>query len=172
LLFLDWVDQPGGLNGYKASGFAHPLNLSNPLTTPSGLTDPQLAVQALDAAARHAIATYGALDAPWGQVMRLRIGNVDLPASGGPGRLGVFDVLDFTEPQNGVRSANFGGSYVALVSFAPPVHAKVLLSYGSSSQPGSAHSSDQLPLLASGQLRDAWRTRTEVEAHLESRDEF
>jgi acyl-homoserine-lactone acylase len=172
LLFLDWVDQPGGLNGYKASGFARPLNLSNPLTTPAGLADPQLAVQALDAAARHAIATYGALDAPWGQVMHLRIGNVDLPASGGPGRLGVFDVLDFTEPQNGVRSANFGGSYVALVSFAPPVHAKVLLSYGSSSQPGSAHSSDQLPLLASGQLRDAWRTRTEVEAHLESRDEF
>jgi acyl-homoserine-lactone acylase len=104
--------------------------------------------------------------------MRLRIGSVDLPASGGPGRLGVFDVIDFAPLANGTRVANFGASYVALVSFDRPTRAQVLLSYGASSQPGSPHGSDQLALLAQGKLRDAWRTRAQVEANLEGRDRF
>ena len=118
------------------------------------------------------LASFGALDTPWGQVMRLKIGSVDLPASGGPGRLGVFDVIDFGPLANGTRAANFGASYMALVSFDQPTRARVLLSYGASSQPGSPHNSDQLPLLSEGRLRDAWRTRDAVEANLESRDRF
>lgn len=172
LLFLTWVDQPGSPGGYAQKGFARALDIHDPLTTPSGLADPQGAARALTAAAQEMLKRFGALDVPWGQVMRLKSGSVDLPASGGPGRLGVFDVLDFGPLQHGTRTAVFGGSYVALVSFENPVRAKVLLSYGSSSQPGSKHSSDQLPLLARGQLRDAWRTTAEVEAHLESRDRF
>jgi acyl-homoserine-lactone acylase len=100
------------------------------------------------------------------------MGNVDLPASGGPGRLGIFDVIDFAAPEHGTRVANNGDSYVALVSFEQPVRAKVLLTYGSSSQPGSPHSTDQLALLSQGKMRDAWRTRAEVMANLESRDAF
>jgi acyl-homoserine-lactone acylase len=172
LLFLDWADQAGAVNGYSARGYARPLNLRLPLTTPAGLADPPAAVRALGAAARAMLASYGALDTPWGQVMRLRIGSVDLPASGGPGRLGVFDVIDFAPLANGTRVANFGASYVALVSFDRPTRAQVLLSYGASSQPGSPHGSDQLALLAQGKLRDAWRTRAQVEANLEGRDRF
>jgi acyl-homoserine-lactone acylase len=84
----------------------------------------------------------------------------------------VFDVIDFAPLANGTRSANFGASYMALVSFDRPTHAKVLLSYGASSQPGSPHNVDQLPLLSAGKMRDAWRTRAAVEANLESRDRF
>ena len=104
--------------------------------------------------------------------VRLRLGAVDLPASGGPGRLGIFNVIDYGPLQNGTRAANFGSSYSAVVSFDTPARAKVLLSYGDSSQPGSAHGSDQLSLLSDGVLRDAWRTRAQVEANLESRDQF
>jgi acyl-homoserine-lactone acylase len=172
LLFLDWTEQPGALNGYSAKGFARPLNLLLPLTTPAGLADPQAAVHALEAAARDMRAKFGALDTPWGQVMRLKIGSVDLPASGGPGRLGVFDAIDFGPLENGTRAANFGVSYVALVSFDRPTRARVLLSYGASSQPGSPHNSDQLPMLSEARMRDAWRTRAEIEANLESRDAF
>jgi len=172
LLFLDWADQPGAVSGYSGRGFARPLNLQLPLTTPAGLADPQAAVRALAAAARDMLGNFGALDTPWGQVMRLRIGSVDLPASGGPGRLGVFDVIDFGALVNGTRAANFGASFIAVVSFDRPTHAKVLLSYGASSQPGSPHNIDQLPLLSEGKLRDAWRTREAVEANLESRDRF
>ncbi len=172
LLFLAWVDQPGAVSGYSGSGFARPFNLQLPLTTPAGLADPPAAVHALQAAARNMLDHYGALDVPWGQVMRLEIGAVDVPASGGPGRLGVFDVLDFAAAVDGTRAANFGASYIAVVSFDRPAHAKVLLSYGASSQPGSPHNSDQLALLSRGELRDAWRTRAQVEANLESRDRF
>jgi acyl-homoserine-lactone acylase len=172
LLFLDWVDQPGAVSGYSGSGFARPFELQLPLTTPAGLADPAAAVRALEAAARDMLAHYGALDVPWGQVMRLKIGAVDVPASGGPGRLGVFDVLDFAPAVDGKRAANFGASYIAVISFDPPAHAKVLLSYGASSQPGSPHNSDQLALLSRGELRDAWTTRAQVEANLESRDRF
>jgi acyl-homoserine-lactone acylase len=134
------------------------------------LSDPTAAVRALEAAARDTVSKYGALDASWGSAMRLKIGSVDLPASGGPGRLGIFDVIDFAPLKQGTRAANDGDSYVAIVSFDQPTRAKVLLTYGSSSQPGSTHSSDQLPLLSQGQMRDAWRTRDEVLANLESRE--
>jgi acyl-homoserine-lactone acylase len=172
LLFLDWAERPGAVSGYSAVGFARPYDLREPLSTPAGLADPQSAVHALEAAARDMLARHGALDTPWGQVMRLSIGSVDLPASGAPGRLGVFDVLDFAASTNGTRAANFGSSYTAVVSFDRPTRAKVLLSYGASSQPGSTHNSDQLPLLSRGVLRDAWRTRDEVEANLEARERW
>jgi acyl-homoserine-lactone acylase len=172
LLFLDWLDRPGAASGYLPQGWARPYDLAHPLTTPAGLADPKAAAAALDAAARDMLATKGALDAPWGLSMRIRWGDKDLPANGGPGRMGVFDVLDFDPPMNGTRAANFGGTYVALVSFDGPAKAKVLMSYGNASQPGSPHISDQAPLLARQQLRDAWRTRAEVQAHLEGRDGF
>ena len=172
LLFLDWVDRPGAASGYGPQGFARPYDLAHPLTTPGGLADPKAAAAALDAAARDMLATKGALDAPWGASMRIRLGDKDLPANGGPGRLGVFDVLDFDPPKGGTRTANFGGTYVALVSFDGPAKAKVLMSYGNASQAGSPHISDQAPLLARQQLRDAWRTRADVEANLEGRDGF
>ena len=172
LLFMDWSDRPGAVSGYGGAGFARPYQLTEPLTTPAGLADPKAAVAALDAAARDMIATYGALDVPWGTVMRLKSGSVDLPASGAPGRLGVFNAIDYAPLVNGTRAANFGSSYSAVVSFDSPSRARVLMSYGSSSQPGSPHASDQLPLLSSGTLREAWRTRAQVEANLESRDRF
>jgi acyl-homoserine-lactone acylase len=172
LLFLDWVDRPGAVTGYSPRGWATPYALKDPLTTPAGLADPKAAAAALDAAAQHVLATDGALDAPWSQVMRIRVGGTDLPASGGPGRLGVFDVIDYAAPANGTRTADFGDSFIALVSFGKTQHARVLMTYGNASQPGSPHIADQAPLLASHTLRDAWLTRAEVAAHLESRDSY
>ncbi len=173
LLFLNWSDRAGAVGGYKPDAWARPYVVNRPLTTPAGLIDPKAAAAALDAAATDMMATYGALDKPWGEVMRLKgPGGVDLPASGGPGRLGPIDVLDFGKAAGGERAANFGGSYVAVVSFDRPTRAKVLLSYGNGSQPGGTHASDQLPLLSAQTLRDAWRTRAEVEANLESREAF
>ena len=46
------------------------------------------------------------------------------------------------------------------------------MTYGNASQAGSPHIADQAPLLASHTLRDAWLTRAEVEAHLESTDRY
>jgi acyl-homoserine-lactone acylase len=172
VLFMAWSDHTGAVNGYSGKGFARPYELHAPLTTPAGLADPKAAVEALSAAVRDTIASYGAPDVPWGQVMRFQLGSEDVPARGGPGRLGVFNAIDFAARQGGTRAANFGGSFTAVVSFDATPRAKVLSSYGSSSQPGTTHASDQLALLSAGTLRDAWRTRADVAANLESTDRF
>jgi acyl-homoserine-lactone acylase len=172
LLFTMWVDRMKAPDGVTNAGWRIPYDLGHPLETPAGLADPAAAVKALDAAAAALIAQKGALDAPWGSEMRLLWGGRDLPASGASGRYGDINVIDYGPLKDGVRAAAFGASFVAVVDFASPTKAKVLMSYGDASQPGTPHLGDQIPLLAAKQMRDAWRTRAEVEAHLESRDVF
>ena len=61
---------------------------------------------------------------------------------------------------------------MAAVEFGETVRARVLLTYGNASQPGSPHVGDQLVLSANGEMRPAWRTREEIEANLEEREEL
>ena len=172
LLFTAWIDKLKRPDGVTNAGWRVPYDIAQPFTTPFGLADPKGALAALDAAAGEVIARDGALDAPWSKDMRLVWGGRNLPASGASGRYGVLNVIDYSPPKDGVRAANFGATYVAVVSFDRPTRAKVLMSYGASSRPGSPHAGDQLPLLSHKQMRNAWRTRAEVEANLESRDSF
>jgi len=58
------------------------------------------------------------------------------------------------------------------VEFSNPVRARVLLSYGNASQPGSPFIGDQLELFSQKELRPVWRTREKIEANLESREVF
>lgn len=164
VLFAEWVRSAGpGI-------FATPWQERAPLTTPKGLANPAAAAAALEKAARNTMDRFGALDVPWGDVYRLRMAERDLPASGGPSRLGVFRSLEFAPEKDGRFRALFGDSFVALVEFSQPVRAKALLSYGNASQPGSRHRGDQLALFARKQLRPVWRSRREIEANLESRE--
>ncbi|WP_158914525.1 penicillin acylase family protein [Caulobacter sp. S45] len=172
LLFTTWMDKLKQPDGVTNAGWRVAYDLHDPFSTPRGLADPLAGVQALDVAAKELLATQGALDAPWSKQMRLIWGGRNLPASGASGRYGVINVIDYGPAKDGVRTASFGATYVAVVSFDTPAKAKVLMSYGESSQPGSAHAGDQLPLLAQKQMRDAWRTRADIEANLESRDVF
>ncbi|MCW5976870.1 MAG: acylase [Bryobacteraceae bacterium] len=138
-----------------------------PRVTPRGLRSPNVAVAALAAAVTSVEKEFGSAGVAWGKANRLRSGDVDLPANGGPGHLGIFRVVGFSG-----RVASSGDSYVAAIQFSQPVRAQALIGYGNSSQPGSKHAADQLPLFAKKQLRPVWRTRAEVEAHLESRKTF
>jgi len=128
VLFAEWVRTLG------AGLFATPWREREPLSTPRGLARPVAAIAALERAARSTMNRFGALDVPWGEVYRLRMAGRDLPASGGPSRLGVFRSLEFAPEKDGRFRALFGDSFVALVEFSQPVRAKVLLSYGNASQ--------------------------------------
>ncbi|HEY2049577.1 MAG TPA: penicillin acylase family protein, partial [Caulobacteraceae bacterium] len=172
LLFTMWVDAMKAPDGVTNAGWRVPYDIHRPLETPMGLADPAAALKALDAAAQELMAAKGALDAPWSSEMRLTWGGKNMAASGASGKYGDINVIDYGPLKDGVRAANFGGSFVAVVDFGSPTRAKVLMSYGDSSQPGSPHMGDQIPLLSAKQMRDAWRTRAEVEANLESRDVF
>jgi acyl-homoserine-lactone acylase len=143
-----------------------------PLATPDGLADPAATAGALETAAARVLQRWGTLDVAWGDVYRLREDSLDLPASGGPGGIGVFRVLGFDHAANGQEIATFGDSWVAAVEFGDSVRARALLSYGNASQPGSIHRDDQLPLLAGQRLRPVWRSRAAIEAHLELRERF
>ena len=169
VLFAAFVHRLRGVGG---DPFAVPWSEDDPLTTPDGLADPAAAASALAAAAEHVESTYGALDVSWGEVHRLRRGGRDLAGNGGPSDLGIFRVVTYRPGDDGKATAFQGDSYVAVVEFSDPLRAAELLSYGNASQPGSPHDGDQLQLLAEKKLRPVWRTRADVEAHLEEREVF
>jgi acyl-homoserine-lactone acylase len=167
VLFATWAEE---LDFDEA--FSKPWSPDAPRTTPDGLANPQDAVKLLETVAAKVEKAYGKLDVAWGEVFRLKYGNVNLPGNGGDGYLGIFRVVNFAPSENAQFQPVAGDSYVAAIEFSTPVKAMALMSYGNSSQPGSAHSVDQLPLFARQQLRPVWRTRKDIEAHLESRQVF
>lgn len=164
VLFAAWMQ---AMNFPK--DFATPWDANSPLTTPSGLANPSQAVEVLATVAPQVQETYGSLTVPWGDVFRLKYGKHDVPASGGSGSLGVFRVFEFI-PVGKQFLSGFGDTFIAAVEFSHPLRAKVLNTYGNASQPDSPHAGDQLELM--GQLRDVWRDRTSIEAHLEYRESF
>ncbi len=172
VLFYEWAVQFMGTSLGNQAGFAAPYDVKLPLTTPRGLKDPAKAAQQLDAAAAKVMKEHGALEVPWGDVMRFQFAGLDLPGNGGFGNLGIFRVITFGDVHGATRSQTHGETWISAVEFNKPMKAKVLMTYGNSSQPGSKHQSDQLPLLAKKELRTAWHTKADVLANLESRDRF
>lgn len=169
LLFMAWAEDMGFLDGDPAP-YAQPWDPGRPWTTPAGLADPLGAVAVLEAAARRVRQRDGALDRPWGEVVRLRQGRHDLPANGGPGGLGIYRVLNLQPGTDGRLEAVQGDTFVAAIEFQDPPRARVLLAYGNATQPDSPHVGDQLPLFARQALRPAWRRRGEIERHLVRRE--
>jgi acyl-homoserine-lactone acylase len=167
VLFASWVE---AMDLDKA--FSKPWSEKSPRTTPDGLVNPEDAVATLSSVAAKVEKTYGALDVPWGEVFRLKYGNVDLPANGGDGELGIFRVLNFAPSENKRFQPVAGDSYVAAIEFSNPVKAMALTSYGNATQPGSSHVGEQLPMFAKKQLRPVWRDRAIIEAHLAERKKF
>lgn len=165
VLFAHWFDK------LEPGMFSVQWNPNQPVTTPDGLKDPQKAVSLLVKAAAEVQKMYGALDVPWGEVNRFRVGTYDVPANGGPEKLGVFRTMYFSpNRQNHKSYALAGDTYVAVTEFGDNVHAQVLLSYGNATQPGSKHIGDQLPLLSQKKLRPALLEHNEILQQMEKRE--
>lgn len=174
VLFAEWARRAGLLGGGPTSkgGFARPWRADDPLATPDGLADPAAAVAALGAAAEAVAKDHGRADVTWGEVHRLRLGGLDLPANGAPGALGVFRVAYYAGPaEDGTSTAVGGDSFVAAVDFGKPLRAFALIPYGNATRDGSPHRADQAGLFASEQLRPVWLTPEEVAAHTVERTE-
>ena len=171
VLFQKWVEVL--FTSSKGHLFARPWRLDSALTTPAGLANPAQAAEALSTAAQETRKAFGALDVPYGDVMRLRYGHHDLPGNGAAGDpFGVFRVASYVPDQDGKYTNVGGDTYYQAVEFSKPVRAKVLTAYGNSTQPNSKHIGDQLELFSKKAMRDAWRTRQDIEAHLELREEI
>jgi acyl-homoserine-lactone acylase len=111
----------------------------------------------------------GGIDVAYGDAFRMRVGDYDLPASGADDALGTFRTLSFAQDRDLRFRVTQGDSYVAIIRFSDPIEARVLVSYGNASQPGSPHLGDQLPLFARKELREAWLTVEAIEANLVER---
>jgi acyl-homoserine-lactone acylase len=153
-------------------GFAVPTDDRKPLTTPRGFADPVKAVAAFDAVAAQVEKDYGSLRVPWGDVLRFRRGNADLPGNGAPSAMGAIRTVNAGPFVDGKSTAIGGDTFFAVIEFSSPVRAEGLLSYGNWSKKGSVHVEDQLQLSSRNEMRPIWRTRKDVEANLESRKVF
>jgi len=147
-------------------------NPAAPLDSAYGLANPAEALKHLASAAQNCRKLYGSLDVPWGDVYRFSSGRADLPGNGAEGSVGVFRTIQFGRLDGSKHYASSGETFVCAIEFAKTQRANCLLSYGNSSQHGSAHLEDQLPFLAARKLLPVWRTKAEVKAHLELREAF
>ncbi|NUQ04841.1 MAG: acylase [Anaerolineae bacterium] len=170
ILFIQWFETYASQSGFDL--FAVPFDIADPFNSPSGLSDPAAAVAVLEQAAEQVQSAYGALDVPYGDVMRLRVGEYDFPGNGGTDPSGVFRAAWYAPDGQGTYQIAGGDSWVAVIEFSTPIRAQVLIGQGNATQPGSPHVGDQLTLFAAKALRDPWLTREAVEAHLETRQTF
>ena len=166
-----------GFNQYAAQHgdqIADSVKVVLPVTAQDVLAHGQRIINFLfTPAAQETRKAFGALDVPYGDVMRLRYGHHDLPGNGAAGDpFGVFRVASYVPDQDGKYTNVGGDTYYQAVEFSKPVRAKVLTAYGNSTQPNSKHIGDQLELFSKKAMRDAWRTRQDIEAHLELREEI
>ena len=164
LLFYQWARK---FNLRNDANFTEPWSIEQPNTTPDGLANPEQAVQLLEQAATEIETKFGSLDTPWGDYYRINYNGKNLPANGMDGALGIFRVAWPGGTDENHMFVGGGDSWVGVIEFGEKVKAKVLLSYGNSTEKDSPHNGDQLELFAKKELRDAWFTKEEVEAHTE-----
>jgi acyl-homoserine-lactone acylase len=156
----------------QIGGHGVPADPDRPLTTPRGFAAPERAVTALDAAAEDLEREYGTLHVRWGDAVRLRRGSLDLPGNGAPSEMGAIRASGLGPFVDGTAQIVSGDTFYAVVEFSDPVRGEALLGYGNWSRAGSKHVTDQLELASQKRMRPILRTRREVEAALEYRQEL
>lgn len=162
-LFYAWASKMGF---WRSKMYKTPWSPAQPRTTPDGLAHPKEAVKVLNAVASYIQKKHGKLDIAWGKVHRLKYGKYNLPANGSSGGIGVFRVAwEGYSDKNDINYVGGGDSWVGVIEFGKKVKAKVLLSYGNSTQKKSPNYGDQLPLFSQKKLRDAWFYPEEVLKH-------
>ena len=162
VLFKLWVGQYDRLGGDYARAW-DPLE---PTTTPEGLDNPQLAAQAFAAAVDEATALYGSWDVAWGEVHRVRWGEVDAPVSGCPSYLGCFRHLAFDPDEDGRLRAYSGDAWILAVEFDSIPRAYSILVFGQTGDPSAEHYDDQTEMFSRGELKTIAFTEDQIEADL------
>lgn len=164
VLFYNWANKLGPWN---PNTYEKPWDPKNARSTPDGLKDPSKAVKLLETAASEIKDGFGSLKVKWGDFFRLKYNGKDLPANGADGSVGVFRVAwPGGREEDGKLTVGGGDTWVSVIEFGDKVRAKVLLSYGNSTQPDSPHNGDQLDLFSKKELRDAWFYPEDLKGHV------
>jgi len=119
-------------------------------------------------AAAYLLKYYGRLDPPYGDVLRLRRGTVDLPMDGGPDTLRA--AADWDEAPDGRLVVKHGDSFIMFVDWDKQgkVTSRSIQPFGAAvSRPRSRHYADQAPLFVKHQLKPVWFSTAELRGHVE-----
>jgi acyl-homoserine-lactone acylase len=147
----------------RDSLYAEPWTPVKLTVTPRGLGKPAAALEAFTWAIGEMKQRYGAVDVAWGDVHRVRRGNVDVPVGGCSGQLGCFRVLSYAQQPDGKRIANSGDGWVLAVEFGKTVpRAYSVLAYGQSPDPASPHHADQAEMFARGEMKTVRFTEPDI----------
>ena len=152
VLFETWWDRYRELMRGRDL-YAVEWNQAEPVTTPRGLADAPRAAEAFAWAVPETARRFGSWNVAWGDVHRVRRGDVDAPVGGCAGALGCFRVLNFTTAEDGRRVVNGGDGWVLAVEFDDEPRAYSILAYGQSPDPASPYHDDQAALFASSRMK-------------------
>jgi acyl-homoserine-lactone acylase len=168
-LFYNWAH---AISPYKQSNYAEQWSLDKARTTPDGLANPEAAVQALEGVVGLFKSNGVPLDIPWGQVYRIKYNDQNLPGNGADGSVGIFRVAwsENGPQEDGRIYINGGDTWQSIIEFGDQVKARVLMSYGNSTQEGSPHYGDQLELFSKKQMRDCYFYKVDVLQHVATRE--
>ena len=147
-------------------------------------TSPRHLLQSLAAASDRLTADLGSWNTPWGDINRFQRLHDDLvPAEmaqpfndAGPsipvgftsslwGSLASFGARPYPGTKKWYGTS--GNSFVAVVEFGEKVRAKAVTAGGESGSPSSRHFNDQAKRYSTGDLRDVYFYRSQLEGHIE-----
>jgi acyl-homoserine-lactone acylase len=169
-LFEEWWATYSGLRRPErqfypdAQRFAKVWSVGDPFNTPRGLADLPRAVESFTTAISEMKRRYGAIDVTWGDVHRVRRGNVDIPVGGCGNDLGCFRVLGYTRAEDGKLAASAGDGWILAVEFGDTPRAYSVLAYGESNLPSSPWFSDQAEMFAKGEMKKVAFAESDVNA--------
>ena len=144
--------------------FAKVWSVSDPLNTPRGLADAARAFESFNWAVAETARRYGSWDVAWGDIHRVRRGNVDVPVGGCASSLGCFRALAFARDPDGKLSASGGDGWILAVEFGDLPRAVSVLAYGESPRRNSPWFADQAEMFAKGQLKQIAFTTADIDA--------
>jgi acyl-homoserine-lactone acylase len=144
--------------------YAEPWSTTAPTKTPRGIRFPARAVDAFAWAVKETERRYGRADVAWGDVHRVRVGDVDVPVGGCNGDIGCFRVLWYKDDPDGKRQAVGGDGWVLAVEFGAQPRAYSILAYGESPRADSPFHSDQAAMFAREEYKPVAWSKGDIDA--------
>jgi acyl-homoserine-lactone acylase len=151
-LFYAWAH---GIQPWKSSNYSDKWTIEDAFNHPQTLAHPEEAAKVLEGVVAQFKENGVPLDIAWGDQYRIKYNGKEYPGNGADGSVGIFRVAWSNGlEEDGKYYISGGDSWQSVIEFSDRIHAKVLLSYGNSTQPGDRNNGDQLSLFSKKEMRE------------------